>query len=488
MTLSGKQILNAESHVVDILGSTRGRDQPIMIIEKALQLITRFDEEILMDPDTAFFDPFCKAGEIVLTAAMKCCFAKNSLNKAITSHEEIVKEIYLSDRFFALCPDKRHHLLSIRTFCGNEKSHNPEYRKNIRNGDYLSEVDGRLDEEKFKKELKSMLEYISTGKNKRRIIVAGNPPYQESDGGGTGKSAVPVYNIFVEALINSPEIEQFVVVIPSRWFAGGKGLDSFRKRILESKKVRSITNFSNSSQIFPSVDINGGVCFLHYDKTADFDELTFQENGETFSLSLEGLDILPDDPRSVDIVKKLLRSWPGPWVSDRAQARNAFKISPNAFDRGITREADGRLKCYFERRQIKYLEPHEVNSNQNLIQHYKVVVSKAAGGSKGKRRSTIPTSVIFTLKPGEICSETYSVIATYKDQKSAEKFASYLKTNFVRYFVGLRKITQNISRDTWAWIPYLEPDQEWTDEKLFQRFKITKSERDHIVKKVEEWS
>lgn len=110
-----------------------------------------------------------------------------------------------------------------------------------------------------------MIEYIKSTTKNKRIIAIGNPPYQESDG-GFGKSAKSIYDLFTEKLIASPDISEFLLVIPARWFGGGKGLDGFRDQIRTSGRVKSLRYFKNSGEVFPTVDINGGVCFLHYDK------------------------------------------------------------------------------------------------------------------------------------------------------------------------------------------------------------------------------
>lgn len=121
MSTAKKLNLTIDSHVVDILGSTKGRDQPVMLMEKALSLIECLDESILGDPNTVFFDPFCKAGEILLAAAMRVCSIKHKRIKPFASTDEIFQELYTSNRFFALAPDERHFHLSKRTFYGNEQ-------------------------------------------------------------------------------------------------------------------------------------------------------------------------------------------------------------------------------------------------------------------------------------------------------------------------------------------------------------------------------
>ncbi|MCF6236540.1 MAG: Eco57I restriction-modification methylase domain-containing protein [Gammaproteobacteria bacterium] len=486
--------LGVRTHVVDILGNVVGRDQPIMLMAKAIELVTTLDEDVFHSQDVVFFDPFCKAGEILLACAYASCCAKFKTDVMDIGSEKVeiaVKnELYHSNRYFALSPDERHHRLSLRTFLGNENSHKKEFNHIIRNGNYVSEIDGRLDREKFEREFLSMLEYIKNTSGKKKIIAVGNPPYQESDGGGTGKSAIPIYNIFVEKLIGTADVREFVIVIPSRWFAGGKGLNSFRENLIKSKKISTIANYSNSSTVFPTVDINGGVCFLHYNKGEKSKNIKFLDNETSHSINLDGLDIIPDDPRATIIYKHIKSLWKGKWVSDTAMARNAFGIPSNLFKNNTekTRSSGEKIQCFFMGKRVRFLNPSLITNNADLIKKYKVVVSKAAGGSKGKRRSTIPVSVFFILNPGEVCSETYSIVDVFSTVTDAERFCAFLKTDFARYLVGIRKITQNVSRDSWKWVPHIGVEKEWIDCDLFEYFKITPEEQKHIKNKVKEWS
>lgn len=245
--MGAEALKNINTHVVDILGNVKGRDQPIMMLDRAIDLVSHLSEEILLDKDTVFFDPFCKAGEILLATALQTCKKRVEETRNLISVNEIEKELYESRRYFALSPDERHHRLSLRTFLGNTHSHNAEYNHIIKNGNYLSEVDGRLDEEKFKKEFQSMIDYIKQTSGKKKIIAVGNPPYQETDG-GFGGSAKAIYNFFTEALIDSSDISEFVLVIPSRWFSAGKGVESFRDKMIASKQIKAIHHFKQSKE------------------------------------------------------------------------------------------------------------------------------------------------------------------------------------------------------------------------------------------------
>jgi len=478
--------LKPTAHVVDVLGNVIGRDQPILRIEKALEMVSLLGEDIFADENVVFFDPFCKAGELLLACAFLSCKAKSK--KTVLDLDIVAKEIYESNRYFGMAPDERHHRLSLRTFLGNEVSHNEKYNHIIRDGNYLSEEDGTLDENKFEREFSSMIDYINSKTKDKRIIALGNPPYQESDG-GFGKSAKSIYNLFTETLIKSCDVSEFILVIPARWFGGGKGLDSFRADLMSSRKVKNLVYFQNSSHVFPTVDINGGVCYLHYDKN-HVGKTKFTDGNHTEILDLDEYDIIADDPKGYTLVRKIASQWNGSFIGDVAWAGKPFGIRTFYFERNkkLDESHENAIPCLSRNKKIYYVDSNDITKNKNKINLWKVSVPAVAGGSKGQRRSTVPLNQIFLVPSGTITTETYNIIDTFKNKSEAENLITYLKTDFARYFVGLRKITQHLPADRWSWVPYVDVSKVWTDEELFKLFKLTKEEQAHIRRKVRDWS
>lgn len=474
------------AHTVDTLAHVIGRDQPIMAMEKALEMVALLGEEVFTDENVVFFDPFCKAGELLLACAFHSCWAKSKGKAKLLDVDMVMKEIYQSNRYFGLAPDERHHRLSIRTFLGNENSHKEEFNHIIRDGHYLSEQDGTLDKEKFEKEFKSMIEYINSKTKNKKIIAVGNPPYQENDGGGNGTSAKPIYNIFTNALIQSDSIKNFMLVIPSRWFVGGKGLDSFRDYLLQCNKIKAIYHFEKSGEVFPTVDIDGGVCFLNFDKEHN-GNVNFISDENELILNLNEWDAIPDDPKSVEILIKIKEQYNGVWMNEIAKARNYFGISSDFFKKNVIKKSTNNIPCITRNKELKSV-PKDILKNTQDIDKYKVCIPKAYGGKKGDRRITMPARSFFIVPPGTIVSETYSILGLFDKQSDAQNMISWLTTDIIRYLLGLRKLTQNISRDTWGWVPYLNVKKKWTDDLIKKELEITESEFSHIKKKVQEWS
>jgi len=480
--------LKPTAHVVDVLGNVIGRDQPILRMEKALEMVSLLGEEVFADENVVFFDPFCKAGELLLACAFLSCKAKSK--KAILDLDVITKEIYESNRYFGMAPDERHHRLSLRTFLGNEVSHNEKYNHIIRDGHYVSEEDGRLDQDKFEKEFKSMIDYIKSKAGSKKIIAVGNPPYQESDG-GFGGSATAIYNFFVEKLIDNGSISEFIVVIPSRWFSAGKGVEGFRDRMITSNEIKAIHHFKHSKSVFPTVDVLGGVCFLHHVKGFK-GETQYIENGVSTEVNFSKYDIVLDDPFGYPLVDKILKNWKGKFVGDVAWSGKPFGIRTFYFKRNLNLRAEDKnsIGCYSKGRKILYANMQDINKNTDKINEWKVAVPRAysPGSKQGVRRVTLPISQYFIIPKGFITTETYNIVASFKTKLEAENFLAYLQTDFARYFLGLRKITQDIPKDRWNWVPLVDASKLWTDELLASHFKLTKEEKKHIKLKVKEWS
>jgi hypothetical protein len=471
------------SHVIDILGNVIGRDQPIMLISKAVELVSCLEEDLLTNDEVVFFDPFCKAGEILLACALARCLAKVNKNKKMIDVKTIQEELYGSNRYFALAPDERHHRLSLRTFLGNTNSHDEKLTRIIRDGHYLSEIDGRLDKKKFEKEFNDMLEYITTTSSKKKIVVVGNPPYQEADG-GYGKSAKPIYNYFAESLMNCKDISEFLLVIPSRWFSGGKGLNDFRNAVLQSKKTKCIKLFKDPREVFPTVDINGGICFLHLDNSHNSKSRFIDGNKENF-VNLSLLDAIPDDIKAYELIEKI-RIKANRFMVDYVYPRNPFGITSTTL-RSIPDSFKNKITCLIQARKRIQIPREMVLKNHALEGKYKVAVPAAVGGTKAVR-DFLPVNQFFIVEPGIVFSETYIVIGAFETQKDAEKLLSFLKTDFCRYFIGLRKLTQHLSRDCWSWVPQVDFSKSWNDDKLFEYFNLTQEEQKHIKKKIKEWS
>ena len=213
---------------------------------------------------------------------------------------------------------------------------------------------------------------------------------------------------------------------------------------------------------------------LHYLKSHS--DLTAFSDGVYYEqLNLREFDIIADDPLGYSIVRKIQKIWDGKFVGLVAWPGKPFGLRTNYFKKNTTDlcKTDTAIPCLSRNKIIHYIDPQVISKNKDKIDYWKVSVPAVAGGSKGNRRSTVPLNQIFLIPKGTITTETYNIIDVFESRDDAEGFINYLKTDFVRYLLGLRKMTQHIPKDRWNWVPYVDISKKWTDDELFSLFQLT---------------
>ena len=235
------------------------------------------------------------------------------------------------------------------------------------------------------------------------------------------------------------------------------------------------------------MDVQGGICFFHYNANHD-GKVDFTMDNTTSNVDLTKYDIILDDVKGYDLVEKVLSNWNDEFVSSIAWPVRPWAIRTFYFQRNKPLP-DGHkdaVPCYSKGRKVMNANINDIPKNVDRIDEWKVAVP--TGYSLGSRRVTLPPHQFFIVPKGYITTETYNIVGSFKKKYEAENFRNYLATNFGRYFLGLRKVTQHIYQKQWSWLPLVDVSQDWTDEKLFKMFKITLEEQKHIAKKLEEWS
>ena len=309
-------------------------------------------------------------------------------------------------------------------------------------------------------------------------VIIGNPPYQLGDGGGGGgASATPIYNKFVEAAL-SLEPRYAAMITPSRWFSGGKGLEEFRDRMLRDPHFVKLVDFPQLYDVFPGVKIRGGVSYWlwgrHHDSGCEIVAMIGNEIiGEPVVRKLDAYDVLVRRNEAVRILDKVagyrIRGKSEPSLGDQVSARKPFGLTNQrgkATPTGIKNPV-----LVYGNQQTSYLERSVITSNDDWIDKWKVLLVKAHGTS-GRDDLTILGEPVLA-GPGTACTETYLVIGVFDSEALARNLAAYMRTRFVRFLVSLRKITQNITRDSYRFVPLLPMKRLWTDEDLYKRYGIT---------------
>jgi len=295
-------------------------------------------------------------------------------------------------------------------------------------------------------------------------IILGNPPYQEMDG-GYGASAKALYNLFTEKSISLST--NVIFITPSRWFAGGKGLDSYRKFMLNCKKIELIKHYKNDGSIFPDVDLPGGVSYFLFNNDYNGDCLF---NDFKIDLSKHEILLSPENYILVDKVKDYES------IANICNGSNFYKVDyregrgERIKDNKLT---DDYIKCYTSQQKgfekwidKKYLENIDLSI-------FRVATPRANGENPNFGN-------IFIVNPNECTTDTY-ITFNVNSLKEAESLKSYLGTKFANKILSLRKISQDIKPDTCKWIPIIPFDRNWTDEQVFEYFNIQEEEKKIIL-------
>lgn len=325
---------------------------------------------------------------------------------------------------------------------------------------------------------------MRVGKMKFDVII-GNPPYQVSDGGNS-RSAKPVYQTFVEQAM-SLEPHHLVMITPSRWFVGGKGLDAFRERMLGDKRIRTIVDFKNASDVFPGVDVAGGISYFHWQKnTSGPVRFVTEENGQEHvsERDLSEFPVLIRSSHALHIVKKVNSVHEGkPFLNTRVSARKPFGMPTN-----YTPKSQG-IPCWFiQKHGLQFALPGDVKDTHSILQKWKVLLPKAP--IAGQTDFTKPirfyqNSNTRIAAPGEACTESWIVGGAFDTEAEATNFRAYLYTKIVRFLLLQGVISQDVTRTNFLFVPDLEDyTAPVTDQQLVTRFGLTDEEWQHIDSRI----
>ncbi|UJP10113.1 Eco57I restriction-modification methylase domain-containing protein [Microbacterium sp. KUDC0406] len=306
-------------------------------------------------------------------------------------------------------------------------------------------------------------------------VIIGNPPYQLSDG-GFGTSAAPIYQLFVEkALELDPRYGVFVT--PSRWFAGGKGLDAYRERMLSDHRLHDIVDYPKLYEAFPGVKIRGGVSYFLWDREYD-GPCTIQTMwdgqpvGEPVARYLDQFDVLVRWNAAVPILEKV-RAKGEPTLDARVSTGKPFGL--RTFVHGATTsEGIADPVQLYGSRKVSWIGREDVPGNIEWVDQWKVLMTAVQGTSAAVETKFLSRPIV--AGPGTACTETYLVAGLFDSEGAALRLSSYLSTRFVRFLVSLRKSTQHATRDVYAFVPDVPLDRVWTDESLYARYGLIAEE------------
>lgn len=314
--------------------------------------------------------------------------------------------------------------------------------------------------------------------NMKFDVIIGNPPYQLSDGGDTEErkrgGAIPLYQFFVtQAKKLLPKY--LVMITPSRWFSGGRGLDEFRNIMISDRRMQKIVDYPISTECFHGVEIKGGISYFLWSR--DYDGKCEVKNIKHNSISTmnrflleSNCDVFIRYNDSVSILRKVL--------SRKEDTFNKIVSTqkPFGFRTYFTGEKlnfPGAIKIY-SNKSYGFVKKNEITQHEEWVDKYKVYISMAYGAGED-----FPHQIInrpFIGEPQTCCTETYIVIGPCSNKHEALNIISYISTKFFRFFVLLKKNTQHASNKVYSFVPLQDFSKPWTDAELYAKYDLTEEE------------
>lgn len=410
------------------------------------------------------------------------CIEKETVS---VQEEQVVWDDIVENNMYVICNTPMAKGITHRTLFGFRQV---DQKANIKNVQLIERAS--KDQEGLVKELESVgfWKGNSSKQEMKFNAVVGNPPYQIMDGGGTGSSATPIYNKFVDLakLLNPNNVS---MIIPAKWYTGGKGLDEFRANMLNDKQLIKLFDYEDSRDCFPTVDIAGGVCYFLWNKGSDNKCVVTSILGSFRNESTRYLnehDTFIRNQKVLDIINKVKSQTFTSFLSQTVYSRKPFGI--RSFQRGFPAKP-GRNISLFGSDGITYMEEKDVPQNKEIVDKWKVIMSKAsaehAGQTDANGRKRI-VSRLEVLPPYTICTESYLLLDIFDNEEEAQNLKKYIRTCFTRFLLASILITQNIVRDKFKFVPIQNyknnSDIDWSqsipdiDRQLYTKYNLSDDE------------
>jgi site-specific DNA-methyltransferase (adenine-specific) len=465
----------------------------------ASSMLDILPQDLFRRPDTTFLDPVCKSGVFLREIASRL---NDGLRDQMPDTQSRINHI-LTKQVFGLAITELTAILSRRSVYCSKKADGkysiattftkPDGNIRLPKTQHTWNAGGKCEwcganQEEYDRDstLEAYAYPFIHGIDPTEIfnmkfdVIVGNPPYQLSDG-GFGRSASPIYHEFVQQAIKL-EPRFLLMVTPSRWFAGGKGLDQYRAAMLSDRCLSHLVDFPKLYEPFPGVKIRGGVSYFLWnrDYNGPCSVQTMWDGhplGPPVQRFLDAYDVLVRRNEAISILEKVRayrqNGMPEPTLDQRVSSSKPFGFRTNFHGVAEPKKLKEPVKLFGSQR-VTWIERSAVHTNVEWIDKWKVLLVGLQGTSSAVEYRFVGTPKI--AGPGEVCSETYLVAGRFDSSDEAQNYAAYLQTRLLRFLVSLRKVAQHATRDVYAFVPDLTYDRAWSDTDLYERYGLSADE------------
>ena len=513
--------MSRRGYRIDILNclANLSSDEVFTSPKLANAMLDLLPDEVWANPNLRWLDPCAKSGVYLREAARRLMVG---LAGELPNDRERRAHIY-EKMLFGIAITEVTGFVSRRTLYGCKEANHPKHSFAVRTGANIANQDGNIRfpnaehhwvgrrctvcgatksvsartgegrEKHAHPFLHLDLGDIFEGNHLKFDVIMGNPPYHLADS-GHGKSAMPIYHLFVgRAKEMKPRYLTFVV--PARWYAGGKGLDGFRSEMLRDQRISHLADFPDSGQLFDGVDLKGGACYFLWDSehsgdchvasNGDFADAVYRRLGDHRVFIRNLGDALIVEKVASKASSSRLSFLDGTVWASKPYGLRAHTVPSDAKD-SPTAEHNVKL---ITREGVKYIKRDQVVKNAETINSWKVITSRlspSAGGvypTKDGKRGVL-SGKTQVLPPGTACTETYLVVGTFETGQEAKRFLEYVQSRLFRFLMSHVVITQDVTRKCFAYVPNLPMDRNWSEQELYSYFDLGATEIDWIESKI----
>lgn len=450
-------------------------------------------DKVFMNPNSRILDLGSKTGLYALYMAYGIFKIKSSQSQGLfdmlsdEESEQMWADV-VEKNIFVVCRTRMAELIARRTLVGFH-----DIKANVKHLESLTSM-VMVYKKKFIRTVCNGKTFWNANNNENMKFdaIVGNPPYQVNIGEQKDNYGIPLYNQFVE-ISKCMQPNYISMIMPSRWFTGGRGLDKFRQDMLADRHIRKIFDFIDSKDCFPTVDISGGIGYFLWDaRNEGACEFTNTLHGTrcTQTRKLDEFPVFVRNNGALSVIYKVCAKG-GLMMNGMVSGQTPFGFVTTYRGREDKFEGSVELKSSGA---TTYVARADIKKNAQWTDLYKVIFSKATcehAGTPDKNGQYRVLSSAAILSPGVVCTQSYLVGGAFGNGQEADALLAYLKTRFVRYLMLQTITSQDLSPEKFLFVPVqnftASSDIDWQagiddiDRQLYAKYGLEQSEIDAIM-------